>query len=58
MKSLSCREAGFDCDHVMRGDTLEEVLRQAREHAVNVLGMKESEISQKSDQLKSLIRNT
>ena len=33
MKVLRCRDAGFDCDHVMRAETEEEVLRQAAEHA-------------------------
>jgi len=27
MKTLSCREAGFDCDHVVKGENEEEVMR-------------------------------
>lgn len=27
MKTVSCREAGFDCDHVVIGETEEEVIK-------------------------------
>jgi len=30
MKTLSCREAGFDCDHVVKGENEEEVMRKWR----------------------------
>ena len=33
MKVLHCREAGFDCEGVIRGETEEEILQQAAEHA-------------------------
>ncbi len=33
MKSLRCREIGFDCDAVVRAETEEEVLAQAAAHA-------------------------
>lgn len=33
MKTLKCRDVGFDCDAVVRAETDEEVLRQAAEHA-------------------------
>ena len=26
MKTLSCREAGFECDYIVRGETEEEIL--------------------------------
>ncbi len=32
-KVISCREAGQDCDEVIRGQTEEEVLQKAAEHA-------------------------
>jgi predicted small metal-binding protein len=32
VKELRCRDAGFDCDAVTRGDTVEEVMVQARPH--------------------------
>lgn len=46
MKVLQCRDVGFDCDHVMRGETEEEVLQQAAEHAKAVHDM--SEISEEA----------
>lgn len=33
MKTLRCRDVGFDCDQVIQADTEEEVLQQAAEHA-------------------------
>ena len=27
MKTITCREAGFECDHVVKGETEEEVMR-------------------------------
>jgi predicted small metal-binding protein len=33
MKSLTCREAGFDCAAVIKGDTEDEIMQKAGEHA-------------------------
>lgn len=33
MKTLKCRDVGFDCNAVVRAETEEEVMRQAAEHA-------------------------
>jgi predicted small metal-binding protein len=33
MKTLDCRDAGFDCEGKLRAETEEEILRQAGEHA-------------------------
>jgi len=30
VKSISCREAGFDCDYVVKGETEEEVMKNGR----------------------------
>ena len=35
-KQLRCRDVGLNCDFEARGDTVEEVLRQAAEHARSV----------------------
>ena len=45
MKAVSCREAGFDCDHVVKGETEEEVMKNGAEHAMKVQGMKEEDIT-------------
>lgn len=36
---LKCRDVGFDCDGVVRGDTPQAVLAQAAEHARSVHGV-------------------
>ena len=33
MKTLCCRDAGFDCEGEIHAATEEEILRQASEHA-------------------------
>lgn len=35
-KFLYCRDAGFDCDAVVSGDDLEEILAKVRPHASDV----------------------
>jgi predicted small metal-binding protein len=44
MKTVTCREAGFDCDHVVEGETEDEVLNRGVEHLVKDHGMKEEQI--------------
>ncbi len=39
MKVIRCRDAGIDCDEVVRGDTEEEVLQKAAEHGKSVHNM-------------------
>ncbi len=36
MKELKCRDAGFDCDAVVHGNSVEEVMAQVRPHAKDV----------------------
>lgn len=55
MKILRCRDAGFDCAHEIRGESEEEILQQAAEHAT-----KDHEIEvtpQLAEQTKSLIKD-
>lgn len=39
MKTLHCRDAGFDCNAVVRAETEQEVLHQAATHAREVHGI-------------------
>ncbi|PWU81699.1 MAG: DUF1059 domain-containing protein [Candidatus Nitrosopolaris wilkensis] len=58
MKTLSCREAGFDCDHVVKGENEEEVMRNGGETAMEVHGMKAEDITPEMKQkITGLIRN-
>lgn len=40
-KVISCRDVGVDCDFVARGETEEELFRNALEHGRTFHGMKE-----------------
>ena len=44
MKTISCRDAGFNCEYTVRGET-KEVMRNGMEHAKNVHNMKEEDIT-------------
>jgi predicted small metal-binding protein len=57
--TLSCREAGFDCDYVVKGEPEEEVMKNGGEHAMKVHGMEQEEITPEMKQkLKGLIRSS
>jgi predicted small metal-binding protein len=45
MKTVTCREAGFDCDYVVKGETEDEVMKRGVEHLLNDHGMKEENIT-------------
>ena len=59
MKTVICREAGFDCDHVVKGETEEEVIKNGTEHAMNVHGMKKEDMTPEMEQkIRGLIRSS
>ena len=59
MKTLSCREAGFDCDYVVKGETEEEIFKNGAQHAMQDHGMKEEDItSEFKEKLRGLIKTT
>ena len=55
MKTLHCRDAGFNCEGVIRANSEEEVLSQAAKHAQEVHGV--SVTPEMAQQLKTLIRD-
>ncbi|GAB3507765.1 hypothetical protein GCM10027341_42810 [Spirosoma knui] len=55
MKTLHCRDAGFDCEGVIRATTDDDVLTQAAEHAQTVHGV--TVTPEMAGQLKGLIRD-
>ena len=56
MKNPRCRDVGFDCAAVMRGDSDEELLQQAAEHVKTVHNL--SEISEQAVvKIRALIRD-
>jgi predicted small metal-binding protein len=59
MKTINCREAGFDCDYVVRGQTEEEVMKNGVEHAMKDHGMKEEDITPEMKQkIRGVIRSS
>jgi predicted small metal-binding protein len=60
MKTISCGEVGlFKCDHIVKGETEEEVMKQGREHAIKDHGMKEEDITPElEDKVRGLIRTS
>jgi predicted small metal-binding protein len=44
MLTIACRDVGQPCDCALSGETEEELLKKAAEHAVNDHGYKEQEI--------------
>lgn len=57
MKTLSCREAGFDCDYVATAETEEEIFQKGGEHAMSIHGMKAEDITPEfNEKLRGLIR--
>jgi predicted small metal-binding protein len=44
MLTVSCREVGMDCDYVCKGETEEEIMKNAEEHAMKDHGYKPEDI--------------
>ena len=55
MKTLHCRDAGFDCNGVIRANTEEEVMKQAAQHALEVHAV--SVTPELAAQIKTLIKD-
>ena len=59
MKSLTCRDAGFDCAAVIKGDTEDEIMQKAGEHASKEHNIKEEDMTPEMKQkIKALIRSS
>ena len=57
MKSLTCRDAGFDCSAVIKGDTEDKIMQKAGEHAKTVHNMKPEDMTPDVQQkIRGLIR--
>jgi predicted small metal-binding protein len=57
MKALACRNAGFNCDAVIRGDTEDEIMANTAEHAIKEHNMKPEDIASEEfeEHVRSLI---
>jgi predicted small metal-binding protein len=55
-KTLSCRDVGMDCDFVAKGETNEDIMLQAAEHARTAHNMNEIP-AEVADKVRSAIRD-
>ena len=55
MKELKCRDAGFDCDAVVHGASVDEVMAQAGPHAREAHGVDVT--PEMAGQMESLVRD-
>jgi predicted small metal-binding protein len=55
-KVLHCRDVGFDCEGVISGDTEDDVMTQAAEHARTAHGMDDI-TPDTAEQIRSKIRD-
>jgi predicted small metal-binding protein len=60
MLTISCREVGRDCDCVVQGETEEELMKNAGEHAMKDHGYKQADIMtpEMKDKIRSHIRKS
>ena len=45
MKRLACRDIGLDCDYIIKGETEEEIMRNAVQHAWEIHAIKPEEMT-------------
>jgi predicted small metal-binding protein len=59
MKTIICREAGFECDYVVQGQNEDEVMKNGADHAIKEHGMKPEDITPEfKEKVKSLIHDS
>ena len=59
MKKITCRDAGFECDYVVKGETEDEVMKRVSEHAMKDHDMKEEDITPEfKEKVRGLIRSS
>lgn len=55
--SITCKDAGYNCSHVIKGNTEEEVMQKAGRHAEEAHGLKQSDMTPDvTNKIKSLIK--
>jgi predicted small metal-binding protein len=58
MKTLSCRDAGCDCDYVAKGETEEEVINDAADHGMKAHEKTQDDMTQMQANLRAAIRTS
>ena len=54
-KHLNCSDVGFDCQAQFDGETEDDVMAQAAEHARSVHGMSDSDVQQHEGAIRGAI---
>ena len=55
VKELKCRDAGFDCDAVVHGETVDDVMAQAGPHATEAHGLDDT--PEVADRIRTLVHD-
>jgi predicted small metal-binding protein len=58
MKTLSCHKAGCECNYIAKGETEEEVMKDAADHGIKEHDMKEDDMTQMKEMLRALIHDS
>jgi predicted small metal-binding protein len=59
MKTITCREAGFECDYIVKGETEEEVMKNGAEHVIKDHHMRTEDITPEfKEKVRALIRSS
>ena len=57
MKKLSCRDCGFDCDYMIKGDTREAIFEFGKNHVIIKHGPKKEDFTPRlNEKLKLLMK--
>jgi len=58
--TLACRDSGIDCPYVSRGETVEEMWKDASKHVKEVHGYTDEQLNDPKlkEEMKSLIKKT
>ncbi|MDQ2983505.1 MAG: DUF1059 domain-containing protein [Actinomycetota bacterium] len=56
-KELRCADVGMECEAVMGGETEDEVMAQAADHARSVHGMSDSDLQENESKIRGAIRD-
>ena len=59
MKMIICREAGFDCGHVIKGKSEAEIMKNGIEHVIKEHGFKKEDINEEfKEKVRALIHTS
>ena len=53
MKSLSCRDMGFDCDYIAHAEDDHELFSKGEKHVFNIHGLREEDFIPKFNEKKT-----